>query len=40
MVETRNDAEASFDALVETYELKYKKAADWLKKDRNALWAY
>ena len=40
MAETRNDAEASFDAFIETYELKYEKAADCLKKDRNALLAY
>ena len=40
MAETRNDAEASFDAFIETYELKYEKAADCLKKDRDALLAY
>ena len=32
MAETRNDAEASFDAFIETYELKYEKAADCLKR--------
>ena len=40
MAETRNDAEASFDAFIETYELKYEKAADCLKRDRDALLAY
>lgn len=40
MAETRNDAEASFDAFIETYGLKYEKAADCLKKDRDALLAY
>jgi putative transposase len=40
MAETRNDAEASFDAFIETYELKYEKAAECLKKDRGALLAY
>ena len=40
MAETRNDAEASFDAFIETYELKYEKAAGCLKKDRGALLAY
>ena len=40
MAETRNHAEASFDAFIETYELKYEKAAGCLKKDRGALLAY
>ncbi len=40
MAATRNDAEASFDAFIETYELKYEKAAGCLKKDRGALLAY
>jgi len=40
MAGTRNDAEASFDAFIETYELKYEKAAGCLKKDRGALLAY
>ncbi len=40
MAETRNDAEASFDAFIETYQLKYERAADCLKKDRDALLAY
>ena len=39
MAETRSDAEASFDAFIETYELKYEKAAGCLKKDRDALLA-
>ena len=38
--ETRSDAQASFDAFIETYELKYEKAADCLKRDRDALLAY
>jgi transposase-like protein len=36
MAETRNDAEASFDSFIETYELKYEKAAGCLKRDRDA----
>ena len=40
MAETRNDAEASFDSFIETYELKYEKAAACLKRDRDALLAY
>jgi putative transposase len=40
MAETRNDAEAAFDAFIETYELKYVKAAECLRKDRGALLAY
>jgi len=40
MAETRNEAEASFDAFIETYELKYGKAAECLNKDRGALLAY
>jgi putative transposase len=40
MAGTRNGAEASFDAFIETYELKYEKAAGCLKKDRGALLAY
>jgi putative transposase len=40
MAETRSDAEASFDAFIEAYKLKYEKAAECLKKDRDALLAY
>ena len=40
MAETRNDAEASLDAFIETYELKYEKVTDCLRKDRDALLAY
>ena len=40
MAETRSDAEASFDAFIETYALKYENAADCLKRDRDALLAY
>ena len=40
MAETRNDAEASFNSFIETYELKYEKAAGCLKRDRDALLAY
>ena len=40
MAETRKDADAAFDAFIETYELKYDKAAECLKKDREALLAF
>lgn len=40
MAETRTDAEAAFDAFVETYGVKYDKAADCLIKDRDALLAF
>lgn len=40
MAETRNDAEAAFDAFVETCGLKYPKAVDCLSKDRAALLAF
>ncbi len=40
MAETLSDAEASFEAFIETYRLKYEKAAECLKKDRKALLAY
>jgi hypothetical protein len=39
MVETRNDAEAAIDAFVETYVVKYEKAAECLRKDRDPLLA-
>ena len=40
MAETKAEAEAAFDAFVETYALKYEKAAECLKKDREALLAF
>ena len=40
MAATRKDAETSFDAFIETYRLKYEKAAECLKKDRGALLAF
>jgi hypothetical protein len=40
MAETRNDANAAFDAFVETYAIKYDKAVGCLTKDREALLAF
>jgi putative transposase len=40
MAETRSDAEVAFDAFIETYGVKYDKAADCLIKDRQALLAF
>jgi len=40
MAETRKDAEAAFDVFVETYAVKYEKAAECLKKDRSPLLAF
>jgi transposase-like protein len=40
MAETKAAAEAAFDAFVESYALKYEKAADCLDKDRDALLAF
>jgi putative transposase len=40
MAETRNDAEAAFDAFVRTYAVKYAKAVDCLSKDRTTLLAF
>jgi transposase-like protein len=37
MAETKADAEAAFDALVESYQVKYEKAAECLNKDRDAM---
>jgi transposase-like protein len=37
MAETKPDAEAAFDALIESYQMKYEKAAECLNKDRDAL---
>ena len=40
MAETKAGAEVAFDAFIETYALKYEKAADCLEKDRDALLAF
>jgi transposase-like protein len=40
MAETKKDAVAALDAFVETYQLKYERAADCLTKDREALLAF
>jgi putative transposase len=40
MTETKAAAEAAFDGFVESYALKYEKAADCLAKDRDALLAF
>jgi putative transposase len=40
MAETRKDADAAFDAFVETYAVKYEKAAEGAKKDREPLLAF
>jgi transposase-like protein len=40
LAETRSDAEATFDAFIATYGIKYVKAADCLIKNRQALLAY
>ena len=40
MAETKADAETAFDAFIESYELKYEKAAECLQKDRDALLAF
>jgi transposase-like protein len=37
MAETKSDAEAAFDAFIESYQVKYDKAAECLSKDRDAL---
>ena len=37
MAETKADAEAAFDAFIESYQMKYEKAAECLNKDRDAL---
>jgi transposase-like protein len=37
MAETKADAEAAFDAFIESYQVKYEKAAQCLNKDRDAL---
>ena len=40
MAETRAEAEAAFDAFIETWGLKYHKAAECVAKDREALLAF
>lgn len=40
MAETKTAAEVAFDAFIESYALKYAKAADCLAKDRDALLAF
>ena len=40
MAETKKDAVAALEAFVETYQVKYDKAADCLTKDRDALLAF
>ena len=40
MAETKKDAVKAFDAFVETYQVKYKRATDCLTKDRDALLAF
>jgi transposase-like protein len=37
MAETMADAETAFDAFIESYQVKYEKAAECLNKDREAL---
>ena len=40
MAETKKDAVAALEAFVETYQVKYERAADCLTKDRDALLAF
>jgi len=40
MAETKAQAETAFDAFIESYQVKYEKAADCLAKDRDALLAF
>ena len=40
MAETKTDADVAFDAFIESYEVKYDKAAECLEKDRGALLAF
>jgi len=40
MAETKKDAVAALEAFVETYQVKYQRAADCLTKDRDALLAF
>jgi putative transposase len=40
MAETKKDAVGALEAFVETYQIKYERAADCLTKDRDALLAF
>jgi len=40
MAETKKDAVAALEAFVETYQIKYRRAADCPTKDRDALLAF
>lgn len=40
MAETKTDADIAFDAFIESYHVKYDKAAECLEKDREALLAF
>ena len=40
MAETKTEADTAFDAFIESYAVKYEKAAECLKKDREALLAF
>jgi putative transposase len=40
MAETRENAEKAFDLFIQTYQLKYPKAAQCLEKDREDLLAF
>ena len=40
MAETKTSAQAAFEAFVESYTLKYERAADCLAKDRDTLLAF
>ena len=40
MAETKADAEAAFDGFIESYQVKYDKAAECLNKDRDTLLAF
>jgi transposase-like protein len=40
MAETKAQAETAIGAFIETYAVKYEKAAECLKKDRDALLAF
>src|SRR6516162_11257767 len=40
MAETKKDAVTALEAFVETYQVKYQRAADCLTKDRDALLAF
>ena len=40
MAETKTDADVAFDAFIESYQVKYDKAAECLEKDRGALLAF